>query len=163
MKLDIKTIKELAENLEENNIGELTIETDEGKITLKRGIHEFEHGVIASNIAMPHMMAQMPMQAPTQAGTAPATPAAPATPIEDEYEAICSPMVGTFYQSPSPGAEAFVKEGDVIRTGQTLCIVEAMKLMNEVKSTINGKIVKVLLKDGDGVKKGDKLFLVEEM
>jgi acetyl-CoA carboxylase biotin carboxyl carrier protein len=158
MKLDVKTIKELAENLEENNIGELTIETKEGKIKLKRGTHEFEHGVVASNLTMPQMMAQMPMQAPAQA--APATPEAP---VEDQYEAISSPMVGTFYKSPSPGADAFVKEGDIIKTGQTLCIVEAMKLMNEVKSTINGKIVKVLLKDGEGVKKGDKLFLVEEM
>lgn len=161
MKLDVKTIKELAENLEANNIGELTIETKEGKIKLKRGTHEFEHNVVQSNVVMPQMMAQMPMQAAaaTQATSSPATPAAPS---EDDYEAISSPMVGTFYKSPSPGADAFVKEGDIIKTGQTLCIVEAMKLMNEVKSTINGKIVKILLKDGDGVKKGDKLFLVEE-
>ena len=76
-------------------------------------------------------------------------------------EIVKSPMVGTFYSSNQPGAPAFVKEGDTISEGQVLCIVEAMKLMNEVKSDKSGKISKVLVKNGDPVKKGDKLFLID--
>ena len=77
-----------------------------------------------------------------------------ATPEEISGTKITSPMVGTFYASPSPTAGPFVKEGDSVTEGQTLCIVEAMKLMNEVKSTVSGKVKKILVKDKDGIKKG---------
>ena len=70
-------------------------------------------------------------------------------------------MVGTFYTSPSPTAAPFVKEGDSVKEGQTLCIVEAMKLMNEVKSTVSGKVKKILVKDKDGIKKGQTLMIIE--
>lgn len=74
---------------------------------------------------------------------------------------IESPMVGTFYSSPSPEAEPFIKEGDTVVEGQTLCIVEAMKLMNEVKSTVSGKVIKIIVKDGEPIKKGQVLVIIE--
>ena len=92
--------------------------------------------------------------------TAPAEPKEVA-PEEISGTKITSPMVGTFYTSPSPTAAPFVKEGDSVKESQTLCIVEAMKLMNEVKSTVSGKIKKVLVKDKDSIKKGQALFIVE--
>ena len=84
-----------------------------------------------------------------------------ATPEEISGTKITSPMVGTFYASPSPTAGPFVKEGDSVTEGQTLCIVEAMKLMNEVKSTVSGKVKKILVKDKDGIKKGQTLMIIE--
>ncbi len=75
---------------------------------------------------------------------------------------IASPMVGTFYESPSPDSESFVKLGDSVKKGQTLCIIEAMKLMNEIESEVSGKIVEVLVKDGDMVEYGTPLFKIEE-
>ena len=150
MKIDIETIKQLAENIEKYNLEEVTLEVEGTKVTLKK-----------------EAVAQMAVQAVPQMVAAPAAPkaakkvAVKEEPAEDKHEAITSPMVGTFYASPAPGAEPFVKEGTEIKAGDTLCIVEAMKLMNEVKAAKSGKIVKILKADGDGVAKGDKLFLID--
>ena len=84
-----------------------------------------------------------------------------AIPEEISGTKITSPMVGTFYASPSPTAGPFVKEGDSVTEGQTLCIVEAMKLMNEVKSTVSGKVKKILVNDKDSIKKGQTLMIIE--
>lgn len=153
MKFDIQTLKALAKSLEENDIAEFSYEEEGTKVTLKRGQETVQHQYIAApqaTVAVTH--------APTP--VAQVTPTAPVV-VESNLPAITSPMVGTFYSSNQPGAPAFVKEGDTIVEGQVLCIVEAMKLMNEVKSDKSGKIAKILVKNGDAVKKGDKLFLVE--
>ena len=73
---------------------------------------------------------------------------------------ITSPMVGTYYSAPSPTSDPFIKEGDIVSEGQTLCIVEAMKLMNEVKSSVSGKVKKILVKDGEAIKKGQELIII---
>lgn len=151
MKIDIATIKELAENIEKYNLEEVTLEVDGTKVTLKK-----------------EAVAQM-VQAAPQMTAAPAAPkavakkaAAPKADTTDEnLEAVTSPMVGTFYGSPAPGADAFVTVGSEVKVGDTLCIIEAMKLMNEVKATKSGKIAKILKEDGNGVAKGDKLFLMD--
>jgi len=80
---------------------------------------------------------------------------------EDNYYQIRSPMVGTFYRSPSPGAEPYVKEGDIVKKGQVLCIIEAMKVMNEIESDVTGRIVKVLVENGKPVEYNQPLFLVD--
>lgn len=153
MKFDITTLKALAKSLNENDIAEFTYEEEGTKISLKRG-QEVVQQVVQQTIAAPVAVQSV---APV---ASPATPAsAPAA--ESNLPSINSPMVGTFYSSSTPGAPAFVKEGDTITEGQVLCIVEAMKLMNEVKADKSGKIAKVLVKNGQPVKKGDKLFLVE--
>jgi len=83
------------------------------------------------------------------------------TKSEKEYHKILSPMVGTFYRSPSPGAEPFVKEGDIVKKGQVVCIIEAMKVMNEIESDVSGRIVKVLVENGSPVEYHQPLFLVD--
>jgi len=141
MKIDIATIKELAENIEKYNLEEVTLEVDGTKVTLKK-----------------EAVAQMVQAAPQMT----AAPAAPKADTKDEnLEAVTSPMVGTFYGSPAPGADPFVTVGSEVKVGDTLCIIEAMKLMNEVKATKSGKIAKILKVDGNGVAKGDQLFLMD--
>lgn len=147
MKLDINNIKALAEALEKNKLSEISIESEGVKISLKR---EGAQGT----------MAQAPVV--SQAYSIPEEETLiVAEAQEEKYEEILSPMVGTFYSAPAPGADDFVSIGQNIEEGDTLCIIEAMKMMNEVKSPIKGKLVKVLAKNGDIVKKGDRLFLVE--
>lgn len=152
MKFNITDLKDLVKSLEENDISEFSLETKDGKIKLKRGD---EPVVMATPVTQ--VQTQQVAVAPTTVGEV----AAPVAVESVEGPSIDSPMVGTFYSAPSPNAPAFVKEGDVVAEGQTLCIVEAMKLMNEVKANRSGKIVKVLHKDGDAIKKGDKLFILD--
>ena len=154
MKFDITTLKALAKSLNENDIAEFTYEEEGTKIKLKRG-QEVVHQVVSHTVAAPVATGVPVAAAPTSA------PASAPAVVESNLPSINSPMVGTFYASSTPGAPAFVKEGDSIVEGQVLCIVEAMKLMNEIKSDRSGKIGKVLVKNGEPVKKGDKLFLVQ--
>jgi acetyl-CoA carboxylase biotin carboxyl carrier protein len=97
------------------------------------------------------------------AGSAPTAPAAPAVaaPATDHHVAITSPMVGTFYRAPAPDADPYIEVGDMIDVGQTVCIVEAMKLMNEIESEVRGKVVKILVENAQSVEFGQRLFLVE--
>lgn len=150
MRINVEVLKQLAESLEEHSVGELVLETKSGKVILKRGNKD---AVVA---AAPAVYEEQYVAAP-----AAAAPAAAPAEEANKYHSVNSPMVGTFYKTPSPDAPAFVKEGDIVNAGDTLCIVEAMKLMNEVKSDARGKIVKVLVESGKAVKQGDKLFLID--
>ena len=154
MKLDIENIKALAEALEKNQLSEISIESAGVKITLKK------EGCQVSAVPMGIPMTQMypPATLPVDRATGAEKEVAE---DDDKYQVVVSPMVGTFYAAPAPGADAFVSIGQHIEEGDTLCIVEAMKMMNEVQSPVKGKLVKVLAKNGEIVKKGDKLFLVE--
>lgn len=149
MRINVEVLKQLAESLEEHSVGELTLETKTGKVILKRG-----------STAAPATAAVYEAPATAAVSAAKAAPKAVEA-ANDNYHAVTSPMVGTFYKAPSPDAAPFVKEGDIVNSGDTLCIVEAMKLMNEVKSDVRGKIVKVLGETGKAVKQGDKLFLID--
>jgi acetyl-CoA carboxylase biotin carboxyl carrier protein len=152
MKLDIENIKALAEALEKNQLSEISIESAGVKITLKK------EGCQMSTMPMGIPMTQM--YTPTTLSVE--KEASIDKEVEDDkYQVVVSPMVGTFYAAPAPGADAFVSIGQQIEEGDTLCIVEAMKMMNEVQSPVKGRLVKVLAKNGEIVKKGDKLFLVE--
>lgn len=155
MKFDITTLKALAKSLNENDIAEFTYEEEGTKISLKRG-QEAVTQVVTQQVAV----AQAPVQASVAQAPIATTAAAPVA-EESSLASINSPMVGTFYGASSPGTPAFVKEGDSIVEGQVLCIVEAMKLMNEVKADKAGVIAKVLMQNGQAVKKGDKLFLIK--
>lgn len=145
-----KEIKELIEFLVEKDIAEFELERGEVKIRVKRS-----HAVVAAYPAAP---AAMQMTAPIATPAAPA--AEPAADTEAGIEIIKSPIVGTFYEATSPGAPAFVKEGDTVAVGQVLCIVEAMKLMNEIESEAAGQIVKVLVSNGQPVEYGQPLFKI---
>jgi acetyl-CoA carboxylase biotin carboxyl carrier protein len=152
-----KEIKELVEFLVEKDIAEFEMERGDVKIRIKRG-----QAVVAS-VAAPTVsyapVAALSSPAPAPA-SAPVSPAAAASTIEEGVEIIKSPIVGTFYESSSPGAPAFVKQGDKVALGQVLCIVEAMKLMNEIESEAAGEIVKVLVSNGQPVEYGQPLFKI---
>lgn len=151
MKIDLKTIKDLAENIEKYNLNEVVIESEGAKVTLKKEIPV----VMETVAAVPRAAAVQNIGVPVM------EEAAEAAAETEEMETINSPMVGTFYKSSAPGNPAFIAEGQTVSAGDTLCIIEAMKLMNEVKSHKNCTIVKILVEDGQLVKKGDKLFSVK--
>lgn len=150
MKIDVKTIKELAENIEKYNLNEVTLESEGVKLVLKK-----EKPVKVETVQVQQPVAQQYISVPEELE-------AQNDVVEcGEKECIIAPMVGTFYKSSAPGNPAFVEAGMSVSTGDTLCIIEAMKLMNEVKATKNCKITRILVEDGQIVKKGDKLFEIE--
>jgi len=153
MKFNETNIERLAELMKTNNIESLQLEQEGEKLILKT-TRKNKTKYIQSQVATE-------VQAAAPAKAAISKPVAPVAPT-NSYAKVTSPMVGTFYTSPSPDSPNYVKEGQIISIGDTLCIVEAMKLMNEIKSTVNGKIVKVCSKSGAGVKSGDELFWIEE-
>jgi len=161
-----KELKELIEFLIEKDIAEFELERGDVKVRIKRGAeHAAASPVHAAPAVVPMPVVGAPM-VPNNAGAAPpaaagslkeASPAA-----EENLHVVKSPIVGTFYESPSPGSPPFVKVGDKIETGQVLCIVEAMKLMNEIESDVAGEIVKKLVNNGQAVEYGQDLFAVRQ-
>jgi acetyl-CoA carboxylase biotin carboxyl carrier protein len=153
-----KEIKELVEFLVEKDIAEFELERGDVKIRIKRG-HAFAAAAapVAASYAPP-VAALAAVPSPTSAPASAAASAASGS--EEGFEIIKSPIVGTFYESSSPGAPAFVKQGDKVAVGQVLCIVEAMKLMNEIESETAGEIVKVLVSNGQPVEYGQPLFKI---
>jgi len=158
-----KELKELIDFLIEKDISEFELERGDVKVRIKRGAD-------AAAPVMAHAVpiASMPMASAAQAATfAPGSPAptpgsgaaAPAA-AEEELHTVKSPIVGTFYEAPGPGALPFVKPGDQVAAGQVLCIIEAMKLMNEIEADASGEIVKVLVNNGQPVEYGQPLFAI---
>ena len=144
--MDIRKVKKLIELLEESDVAEIEIHEGEESVRISRG----STAVVA------------PMAAPVAAApvAAPA-PAAPAAEPEVQGHAVRSPMVGHFYSAPSPDASAFVKEGDTVSAGQTLCIIEAMKILNQIESDKAGKVTKILVENGQPVEFDQPLFIIE--
>ena len=151
-----KELKELIEFLIEKDIAEFELERGDVKVKIKRAGEQ----TIVHSHADPRYYAVPP--APAAAPSAgPSTPNAPAAPaIEEGLHTVKSPIVGTFYEAPSPGAPPFVKVGDVVELGQVLCIVEAMKLLNEIESDLAGEIVKKLATNGQPIEYGQELFVI---
>jgi acetyl-CoA carboxylase biotin carboxyl carrier protein len=157
-----KELKELIDLVIDKGITEFELERGDVKVRIKRG---HEHGtpipdarfftVQAPASVAPEVHAAIPPTPPS----APAAPPKPAEPEEDLH-IVRSPIVGTFYESPSPGSPPFVKSGDSIAVGQVLCIVEAMKLMNEIESDVAGEVVKKLVSNGQPIEYGQGLFEV---
>ncbi|HEX6823860.1 MAG TPA: acetyl-CoA carboxylase biotin carboxyl carrier protein [Candidatus Sulfotelmatobacter sp.] len=160
-----KELKELIEFLIEKDIAEFELERGDVKVRIKRaGEHTVLHAQNEARFfAMPPAAAS-PVQvgavptAPASAPSPAATVAAP--PPEEDLHTVKSPIVGTFYEAPSPGAPPFVKVGDTVELGQVLCIVEAMKLLNEIESDSAGEIVKKLANNGQPIEYGQELFVV---
>ena len=154
-----RELKELVEFLIEKDITEFELERGDVKVRIKRG------GESHAGSRETHFVAVHPAAPPTPVvASSPAVAAAPspASSAEEGEEAgvhvIRSPIVGTFYESPSPGAPAFVKVGDTVQSGQVLCIIEAMKLMNEIESDIAGDVARVFVENGQPVEYGEPLF-----
>jgi acetyl-CoA carboxylase biotin carboxyl carrier protein len=156
-----KELKELIEFLIEKDIAEFELERGDVKVRIKRA---GEHTVVHQH-GEPRYYAVPPAAAPApELGTAAVPAAAPAAPPppapEEGLHAVKSPIVGTFYEAPSPGAPPFVKAGDSVEVGQVLCIVEAMKLLNEIESDVAGEIVKKLAANGQPIEYGQELFVI---
>lgn len=162
--MEFKQIQELIKIINKSNISELSVEEGEFKITIKQAQSSEAQYVVHAAPAMP-MQQMAPSAAPAPA-TQPAAPAAGNAPAaapagNENFITVKSPMIGTFYRSPSPDKPPFVNVGDEIKQGEPICIIEAMKLFNEIESEVTGKVVKVLIDDASPVEYDQPLFLVE--
>ena len=159
--MTLDEIKQLIEFIKAHELSEFELEHDGVKIRVKSGGNH--HHVVA----VPHLQASMPMMAapmPAPVAAPAAAPAAPAAADEDEggeLAIVKSPIVGTFYRSAEPGAKAFVSVGDTVRKGQVLCIIEAMKLMNEIDSEYDGEVTSIYIENGQAVQYGERLFAIK--
>jgi acetyl-CoA carboxylase biotin carboxyl carrier protein len=157
--MDIKEIQNLIKFVAKSGASEVSLETEDFKINIKTGGVPAEIQYVQ---AAPQQMMAAPVAAAPVAASAPAAPAAPAAEAEDsKYVMIKSPMIGTVYRRPSPDKDTFVSVGDEVKAGTVVCIIEAMKLFNEIESEISGRIVKVLVDDQKPVEYDQPLFLVD--
>jgi acetyl-CoA carboxylase biotin carboxyl carrier protein len=155
--MDIRKIKKLIELLEESGIAEIEIKEGEEAVRISR----MPFGATGAHAAQSTHLAPAHLS-PSAAATAAALPAqTPAPKPKSNEHVITAPMVGTFYASPSPGAKPFVEIGDEIKAGQVLCIIEAMKMMNQIEADKSGRIASVMARNGDPVEFGQPLFVVE--
>ncbi len=157
--MDLKQIHELIKIVNKSNIGEISIEDKDGKVTIKQKEEPAPNVVAAA--PQTYYAQPAPAATPAPAAAATAAPVANAPKAADNLITIKSPMIGTFYRRPSPDKPNFVEVGDEISTGKVLCIIEAMKLFNEIESEVSGKIVKILVDDSSPVEYDQPLFLVE--
>ena len=156
--MNIQEIQDLIKFVAKTQVTEVEIEKKDFKITIKSEMKSKggdQQPIYVQAAAPAALPAAVPAAAPA------AAPAAPVAPVEDNLITIKSPMIGTFYRSAGPDKDSFVNVGDSISTGMTVCIIEAMKLFNEIESETNGKIVKVLVDDASPVEYDQPLFLVE--
>jgi acetyl-CoA carboxylase biotin carboxyl carrier protein len=153
--MDLRKLKTLIDLVAESGVSELEVTEGEDKVRIVKN---------PAPIAAPaqQFYAQAPAAAPAPNPTSAAvtTPSADAAPAEPTGHAVKSPMVGTFYRSPTPGADSFVKIGDTVKEGQTLCIIEAMKLLNEIESDKSGVVKEILCENGQGIEFGQALFII---
>lgn len=146
--MDLRKLKTLIDLVSESNVSELEITEADGKVR-----------IVKSGAAPVVMMQAAPQAAPVAAEAAPVA-AAPA-PVVETGHIVTSPMVGTFYRASSPGAKSFAEVGDVVKEGQAVCIIEAMKIMNEIEADQDGTITKILVDNGKPVEYGQPLFVIE--
>lgn len=159
--MDLKDIQNLIKFVAKSGASEVKLETEDVKITIKTGSNE-SRGETTYIQQIPTMATQpqMPMQ-PQTATPGPAPQETKPADADSKYLTIKSPIIGTFYRKPSPDKDVFVEVGDTIKVGTVLCVIEAMKLFNEIESEISGKIVKVLVDDSSPVEFDQPLFLVD--
>lgn len=150
--MDLRKLKTLIDLVSDSNVSELEITEAEGKVRIVKGM---------VGVPMAQYAPQMAMPAQSQS-VAPAVPLAPPpAPVASLEHVVKSPMVGTFYRAASPGAKAFVEIGDSIKAGETICIVEAMKILNEIEADKSGTVRKVLCENGQAVEYGQPMFVIE--
>jgi len=151
--MDLRKLKKLIDLVEESGISELELTEDGEKVRISRN---FTASMPAPNYS--HYIPQQQQAPAPQAATA--AVAAEAAPAVEEGHAVKSPMVGTFYRSPSPDAKSFVEVGDTVAVGDTLCIIEAMKLLNEIEADKAGVVKKILVDNGQAIEYGEPLFII---
>ena len=158
--MEYKQIQELIKTINKSNISELSIEEGDFKITIKQELTGQAHYVTMPQPVQIHTPAPAQQALPAAAPVAPAAEK-PAPAPAANTTTIKSPMIGTFYRSPSPDKPVFVNVGDEIKVGQVLCIIEAMKLFNEIESEVSGRLIKVIADDSSPVEYDQPLFLIE--
>lgn len=164
MSIDFKELRELLAAIAVTDIAELTLKSDDFELSVRKGIPAMPiaEQTVVSTAAMvaatPPVMPIAPTQVQQPPATSPATPTSP--PVDQKWVAVKSPMVGTFYRSPAPDEPAFVEVSDRIRSDQTVCIIEAMKLMNEIEAEVSGQVMEILVKNGEPVEYGQTLMLI---
>ena len=156
MKFDLEYLEKLANIVYENDLSEVMLEDEEQAICMRR---EKQVVQTAAPMVMPATVTSQVVAAPVPEAKAVATEAA--QPSAPKGTPITAPMVGTFYAAPSPDAAPFVKVGDNVSVGQVVCIIEAMKLMNEIEAEVSGKITEICVKNGDSIEFGQVLMYVE--
>ena len=147
--MDLRKLKTLIDLVSESNVSELEITEAEGKVRIVKG-----GGAMVQQYAVP-------MAAAAPAPSVVPSPVIEATPVADVGHPVKSPMVGTFYRSASPGAKAFVEVGDSIKSGDTICIIEAMKILNEIEADKTGVVTRILCDNGQAVEYGQAMFVIE--
>ncbi len=154
--MDLRKLKKLIDLVQESGIAELEITEGEEKVRITRAVAGQQTFYAGAPMMQPGMMPMYPQQGPAAAATVTeaAEPAAP------EGHVVKSPMVGTFYRTPSPNAKSFVEVGQTVKAGDTLCIIEAMKLMNEIEADESGVIKAILIENGQPVEYGEPLFII---
>lgn len=151
--MDLRKLKTLIDLVSESNVSELEITEAEGKVRIVKSS--------GAPLVMQQPVAMVAAPAAAPAAGAPAAPIAEAAPAAPAGHAVKSPMVGTFYRSASPGAKPFVEVGSVIKEGETICIIEAMKILNEIEADKSGTVTKILSENGQAVEYGQPLFIIE--
>ena len=159
--MDFKQIQELIKMINKSNIGEVSIEEKGFKLTIKQKEEPAINQVIAAPMQAQPMATMAPAATQPQIAASAEKPAKPAEAPAGNTVTIKSPMIGTFYRSASPDKPSFVSVGDEVAPGKVVCIIEAMKLFNEIESEVQGKIIKVLVEDASPVEYDQPLFLVE--
>ena len=158
--MDLRKLKTLIDLVSESNISELEITEADGKVRIVKADPNAQAGMQPMMVPAAHMAAPV-AAAPVAAALPAAAPVAAAEPPAISGHAVKSPMVGTFYRSSSPGSKAFVEIGDEIKEGEPICIIEAMKIMNEIEATKTGKVTQILAENGQAVEFGQPLFIIE--
>ena len=160
--MELKDLKSLIKLVTDTDITEFKMEGNDEKIHIKRGP---DKEIVQVSAPAPVMAAPAVAAAPVDSTgtTASAAPAVESPEVNDNYERIPSPIVGTVYHKPSPDAEPFVQVGSIVEAGQTLCLVEAMKLFNEIEAEFKCKIIEIIKSDATPVEYGEALFLVERV
>lgn len=175
MTLDFNQLRELLTAIAQTDIAELTLKSADFELTVRKGIPmatsvapslsspggNTTSGLVSTStpaVALPASLTSPPAIAPP--GTTPAPPVASTPVVDPKWVEVKSPMVGTFYRSPAPDEPPFVEVGDRIRTGQTICIIEAMKLMNEIEAEVSGQVMEILVQNGESVEYDQPLMRV---
>ena len=153
--MDLRKLKTLIDLVSESNVSELEITEAEGKVRIVKS----GGNVVQQFVAAP--MQAAPVQAAAPVAAAPAAAEAPVAPATVVGHQVKSPMVGTFYRASSPGAKAFVEVGAQVKEGETLCIIEAMKILNEIEADKSGTVTRILVDNGQAVEYGQPLFVIE--
>ena len=163
--LSFNELRELITAIDETDIAELDLKSEDWELSIRKGA---QGAVVIPQAGAPmaapmpaNIPAAMPMMAPPPVAPAPASPAPPPPIADSKYVEITSPMVGTFYRSPAPDEPPFISVGDSIGNGQTVCIIEAMKLMNELEAEVSGKVVEILVENAEPVEFGQVLMRVD--